>query len=92
MANTFTKAELVEHLNRHFDDETLLVIDIWSSADVEMHLADLDDDEEDADKVIDKSMDIWADIADSFVEGFDNTTSMLNDLLFELIQEADYDR
>jgi hypothetical protein len=32
-------------------------------------------------------MDIWADIAEEFASAFDHTTSMLNDTLYELIQE-----
>jgi predicted secreted acid phosphatase len=78
MASTFTKQELIEHLNEHYADESLLVVDIWSSADVEIHM---DEPEED------KAMDIWVDISESFLNAFDYTTSILNDTLYEMIQE-----
>jgi hypothetical protein len=32
-------------------------------------------------------MDIWSEIADKFVSGFENTTSQLNDYLTELIED-----
>jgi hypothetical protein len=75
---TRTKEELIKHLNKHYADEALLVVDIWSSADVETLMDEPDED---------KAMDIWVDVADSFAGAFDYTTSILNDTLYELIQE-----
>ena len=89
MPHVITKQELVEHLNRHYAEETLLVVDIWSSADVERHLEDIQSDKEEMlfhEEISDKSMDIWADIADEFAGAFDYTTSILNDTLYELAE------
>ena len=85
MPHVITKQELVEHLNRHYADETLLVADLWSSADVEMRIDDkLGTNIQDV--ITNASMDIWADIADEFAGAFDYTTSILNDTLYELAE------
>lgn len=78
MPMTFTTQELIKHLKKHYADEALLVADIWSSADVEVLMDEPDED---------RSMDIWTDVADVFAGQFEYTTSILNDTLYELIQE-----
>ena len=80
MPLTMTKKELIKHLNKHYADESLLVADIWSSADVEVLMAEPDED---------TSMDIWADIAESFAREFDATISYLNDKLYEMVNEKE---
>ena len=80
MAMSITKQELIEHLNRYYADETLLVVELWSSQDVEVMMSEPDED---------KSMDIWAEIAETFVNAFDYTTSLLNDTLYELVQDEE---
>lgn len=80
MPMTITKKELIDHLKRHYADETLLVVDMWSSADVEILMSEPDED---------TAMDIWADIADDFAGQFDTTTSILNDTLYELVMEKE---
>jgi hypothetical protein len=85
MAFALTAGELVQHLRKHYSDEALLVVDLWSSEDVEVQIADLDSDN--PEEAIDRSMDIWSEIADKFVSGFENTTSQLNDYLMELIED-----
>jgi hypothetical protein len=37
----------------------------------------------------DTSMDIWADIAESFAREFDTTISFLNDKLYEMVNEKE---
>jgi len=83
MPHLLTKKQLLQELNHHYSDDSLLLVDIWSSMDVEIQL----DPELDIDSHEDKAMDIWADIAEEFASAFDHTTSMLNDTLYELIQE-----
>lgn len=78
MAMTITTQELIKHLTQHYAEEALLVVDIWSSADVEILMDEPDED---------GAMDIWADVADSFTGQFDHPTTYLNDTLYELIQE-----
>jgi hypothetical protein len=80
MAMSITRKELVKHLTKHYADESLLVVDIWSSADVEVLMQEPDED---------TSMDIWVDIADDFVGAFDYTTSILNDTLYEMVTEKE---
>jgi hypothetical protein len=80
MPLAMTKKELIKHLNKHYADESLLVADIWSSADVEMLMSEPDED---------TSMDIWADIADDFAGQFDTTISILNDTLYEMVTEKE---
>ena len=79
MPHIITREDLVEHLNLHYAEETLLVADIWSSQDVEVQLVDGDED---------KAMDIWADIALEFAGAFDYTTSILNDSLYGLVEDS----
>jgi hypothetical protein len=80
MAMSITTKELVAHLKRHYADESLLIVDIWSSDDVEIMMSEPDED---------KSMDIWSDISESFTRAFDYTTGVLNDTLYELVQEKE---
>ncbi len=80
MPLAMTKKDLMKHLNKHYPDEALLVVDIWSSADVETLMSEPDED---------TSMDIWVDIADGFAREFDTTTSILNDTLYEMVMEKE---
>ncbi len=80
MAMSITKKELIKHLNRNYADESLLVVDMWSSADVEVLMEEPDED---------TSMDIWADIVEDFIGAFDYTTSILNDTLYEMVMEKE---
>ena len=78
MPHILTKKQLLDELKHHYADDTLLLVDIWSSADVELVMQNPD---------IDKSMDIWADISEEFATAFENTSQMLNDTLSELVWE-----
>ncbi len=80
MPLAMTKKDLMKHLNKHYPDEALLVVDIWSSADVEVLMQEPDED---------TSMDIWADIVEDFIGAFDYTTSILNDTLYEMVMEKE---
>jgi hypothetical protein len=82
MAMSITKEELIEHLNRYYAEETLLVVQLWSSQDVEVMMSEPDED---------KAMDIWADIAETFSNAFDYSTGVLNDTLYELVQDEEND-
>jgi hypothetical protein len=78
MPHILTKKQLLQELKHHYTDDSLLVVDIWSSADVELAMQEPD---------TDKSMDIWVDIAEEFATAFEHTTSILNDTLAELVWE-----
>jgi hypothetical protein len=80
MPMAVTKKELIKHLNTHYADETLLVVDVWSSADVEVLMEEPDED---------TSMDIWADIAEDFASALDYASSQVYDTLHEMVMEKE---
>ncbi len=80
MPMSITKKELIKHLNKHYADEALLAVDIWSSADVEVLMEEPDED---------TSMDIWVDIVDDFVSSFDFVTTQLQDNLHQMVMEKE---
>ena len=90
MANQITKEELISHLNRHYPEGALLVVDIWSALDVERFVDDYMTDNQEVviqDVVQGASRGIWTDISGEFEGAFDYTTSILNDTLFGLVDQ-----